>query len=196
MDGAFTRSDEELSGFVKSILQANRPTGLQSEASDALDRMAGLTYRDPSGQDHPYLTKEELECLKIPRGSLTAAERAQIESHVEHTHNFLKLIPWGRAYHAVPDIAARHHEKMDGSGYPAGMQAADIPLQARMMAIADIFDALTASDRPYKKAVPCDRALKIIREETERGHFDPELFRIFVERKIYEVVLPEPRTSG
>lgn len=194
MDEVFERSVQELNKFVSTILEANRPTVLQSDASDALDQMAGRTYLDPSGRDHPYLAAEELECLKIPRGSLTAAERAQIESHVEHTHNFLKLIPWGRAYRNVPDIAARHHEKMDGSGYPAAMKAADIPLQARMMAIADIFDALTASDRPYKKAVPCDRALKIIREETERGHYDPELFRIFVERKIYEVVLPEEKS--
>ena len=98
-----------------------------------------------------------------------------------HTYNFLENIPWGRRLGAIPTIAGSHHEKLDGTGYPRGLKGDEIRVESRMMTIADIFDALTASDRPYKKAVPLDKALDIIGFEVKDGKCDPELFRIFVE---------------
>jgi HD-GYP domain-containing protein (c-di-GMP phosphodiesterase class II) len=125
----------------------------------------------------------------MPRGSLTPAEREQIESHVDHTVAFLQTIPWGRSLRKVPLIAAAHHELLNGAGYPAGLQGADIPIEARMLTIADIFDALTAADRPYKPAVPVHRALGILESEVKSGKCDADLFRVFVGAEIYKRVI-------
>jgi HD-GYP domain-containing protein (c-di-GMP phosphodiesterase class II) len=127
--------------------------------------------------------------LSIPKGSLSDDERRQIEQHVVHTYNFLAQIPWTDQWKLVPRIAAYHHEKMDGSGYPN--QTTEIPLQSRMMTISDIFDALTASDRPYKRAIPVERALSILETETSKGQLDQELFNIFAESKVFEKVLTD-----
>ena len=106
--------------------------------------------------------------LAITRGSLTDAERREIQQHVMHTFQFLAQIPWTRELRRVPEIAHSHHEKLDGSGYPFGVRGEQIPVQSRMMAIADIYDALTATDRPYKKAVRVEEALDILRAEQAR----------------------------
>ncbi len=98
-------------------------------------------------------------------------------------------IPWTGELKSIPEIAWAHHEKLDGSGYPRGLKAADIPVQSRMMTIADIYDALVAQDRPYKKAVPPERALDILRGDVRNGWLDGELLRVFIEAKIYD--LPE-----
>jgi len=131
-----------------------------------------------------------MDALKLPRGSLTAQERLEIESHVVHTYNFLENIPWGRKLGAIPTIAGSHHEKLDGTGYPRGLKGDEIRIESRMMTISDIFDALTASDRPYKKAVPVEKALDIIGFEVKDGKCDKELYRIFVESKVWQRVLP------
>jgi HD-GYP domain-containing protein (c-di-GMP phosphodiesterase class II) len=112
-----------------------------------------------------------------------------------HTFNFLNQIPWGRAFRSVPEIAGAHHEKLDGSGYPNRLTGDEIPVPARMMTISDIYDALTASDRPYKKAIPTEKALDIISSEVKRGLLDKELFDIFVGAQVYQVTAPqqEPR---
>ena len=106
-----------------------------------------------------------------------------------HTYNFLKKIPWGKRFADVPRIAGAHHEYLNGGGYPRHLPATDIPVESRIMTIADIFDALTASDRPYKKAVPIDRALGIIESEVKAGKCDSDLFRVFVEGEVYKKVL-------
>ena len=118
--------------------------------------------------------------------SSSATERLEIESHVTHTFNFLQKIPWTRDLSAVADIAYAHHEKLNGRGYPRKLTAADIPIQSRMMTVSDIYDALTASDRPYKRAVPTERALDILRMETSDGLLDPALVDTFIEAKVYE----------
>jgi HD-GYP domain-containing protein (c-di-GMP phosphodiesterase class II) len=125
----------------------------------------------------------------VRRGSLTEVERVEIERHVVHTTKFLQEIPWGRRYADVPRIAAAHHEYLNGSGYPKRMPGKDIPVESRIMTIADIFDALTASDRPYKKAVPIDRALSIIDSEVKAGKCDADLFRVFVGGEVYKRVI-------
>jgi HD-GYP domain-containing protein (c-di-GMP phosphodiesterase class II) len=133
----------------------------------------------------------ELRRLAIKQGSLDQAERAEIESHVTHTYKFLTKIPWTHDLRHVPEIAWAHHEKLDGSGYPNRLTAPEIPLQSKMMAISDIFDALTAWDRPYKKAVPTYKALQILMWEASESHLDPLLLDIFVQKGVYKLTARE-----
>jgi HD-GYP domain-containing protein (c-di-GMP phosphodiesterase class II) len=186
---AYRAQAEELERFIDLVLKANEPTVLPAGGFSALTDIAAHRYVTPRGEERPYLEPYEVQALSIPRGSLTQTERVEIESHVTHTYNFLRKIPWGRQFRDVPLIAGTHHEKLDGTGYPNGLRGELIPLEARMMAIADIFDALTASDRPYKKAVPLDKAFAILESEVKTGKCDPELYRVFVEAEIYKLVL-------
>src|SRR2546430_14840730 len=123
----------------------------------------------------------------IRRGNLDDRERREIESHVTHTYRFLEQIPWTRELRNIPRIAFGHHEKLNGRGYPRAIGALEIPVQTRMMTISDIFDALTASDRPYKRAVPLERALDILHEEANAGKLDKELLDIFATRRIFDL---------
>src|SRR5690606_21526574 len=122
------------------------------------------------------LTPYELESLSILKGSLRDNEREEIESHVTHTYTFLSKIPWTNEFKQVPDIAYSHHEKLDGTGYPRRITSDHIPLPSKMMAISDIYDALTASDRPYKKALPAQKALDILGYEVKAKKLDPDLY--------------------
>ena len=171
------------------VLKSNEPTVLEQGGFERLVEIAQLQYLAPSGELRPYLEAGEVAALQIARGSLTAVERVEIESHVVHTYNFLKKIPWQREMADLPRIAGAHHEYLNGIGYPRRLGAADIPIESKMMTIADIYDALTASDRPYKKAVPIDRALAIIEGEVTAGKCDADLFQIFVEAEVYKKVL-------
>lgn len=180
------RSLAELDEMIQWILGANEPTVLEQGGFDRINEIASRVFVDPAGVARPYLSPEEATALSIARGSLTRDERFEIESHVVHTYNFLRQIPWGRQFRHVPDIAGAHHEKLDGSGYPNRLRAEAIPIPARMMTIADIFDALTAKDRPYKKAMPAERALDILASDVKKGLLDDELFKVFVEAKVWE----------
>jgi HD-GYP domain-containing protein (c-di-GMP phosphodiesterase class II) len=171
------------------IQAANEPTILEAGGLERLVEIGQLMYLAPDGELRPYLEREEVAALQVRRGSLTDFERVEIESHVVHTFNFLKKIPWGRSFADVPRIAGAHHEYLNGRGYPRRLAAADIPVETRIMTIADIFDALTASDRPYKKAVPIDKALGIIDGEVKAGKCDAALFQVFVEGEVYKKVL-------
>jgi HD-GYP domain-containing protein (c-di-GMP phosphodiesterase class II) len=131
------------------------------------------------------LNEEEVRYLTIPKGSLDESERLEIESHVTHTYRFLQQIPWTRELQHVPIIAYGHHEKLDGAGYPRRITGEAIPIQTRMMTISDIYDALTAADRPYKAAVTSTRALEIMMDEVRSGQLDEELFRLFLAAKVY-----------
>src|SRR4029077_3185222 len=149
------------------------------------------TYRDFSGVERPLLADEELQFLMIRKGNLDDQERREIESHVTHTYRFLEQIPWTRELRGIPEIAYGHHEKLNGRGYPRAVSADRIPVQTRMMTISDIFDALTASDRPYKRAVPPERALDILRAEAKDGMLDSDLLKAFIEAKVFDTVLGE-----
>jgi HD-GYP domain-containing protein (c-di-GMP phosphodiesterase class II) len=168
----------ELEQLWEVVKVANRPSVLPAEAPARLAAAAARRFRLPSGGERPLLTEEEARALAIPKGSLSEAERKEIEGHVTHTFHFLSQIPWTRTLQRVPEIAYAHHEKLDGRGYPRGVK--EIPLESRMMTIADIYDALTASDRPYKKAMPAEKALDILGEEARRGQIDPALLGVFV----------------
>jgi len=124
----------------------------------------------------------------VPKGSLNDNDRREIESHVTHTYKFLTTIPWTPDLRQVPDIAYAHHEKLDGTGYPNQLKSTEIPLQSKMMTIADIYDALTAQDRPYKKALPVERALNILAEEAKSAHIDKDLLDIFIQAELYKLV--------
>jgi len=178
--------EEKINDYMARILQANEPDLLEGRRSEELLEIARQYFPDPRGIESPYLNPDELRLLSIPRGSLDAAERREIESHVIHTFTFLTQIPWTKDLRGVPDIAKAHHEKINGKGYPFHLKGDEIPLPARMMSICDIYDALTASDRPYKKAVPSARALEILADCAREDEIDAELFRIFRERRIYE----------
>jgi len=175
----------ELDDFLKFILQANEPTVLEKGGFERLAEIATFKFSGIDGAEQPYLTANEVKALQVGRGSLTPEERREIESHVVHTYNFLTQIPWGRAFRDVPDIAGSHHEKLNGKGYPAGLCAEDIPVQSKMMTISDIYDALTASDRPYKKAMPVERALDILGFEEKAGALDSDLLQLFLDAKVY-----------
>src|SRR5580704_12636639 len=136
------------------------------------------------------LDESDVVKLSVKRGTLSPQERLQIESHVSHTYEFLSQIAWTEPLQSVPDIAHAHHEKLDGTGYPRHLRADQIPVQSRMMTISDIYDALTAFDRPYKKDVDVVRALDILNKEARERKLDGELLKIFIEAKIFELTTP------
>jgi len=177
---------EEADRLIALVVQANEPSVLPREVMGDLDRLVALDYRHWNGQTESLVTEGDLAALRIPRGSLSEEERQEIESHVTHTYQFLSQIPWTRDLAAVPEIAFAHHERMNGRGYPRRLGAPEIPLQSRAMAISDVFDALTAQDRPYKSAVPLERSLSILEADAKAGHLDADLLRLFIEAKVYE----------
>lgn len=175
----------QLREFLDFVKRCNVPTVLDSRGFEQLHEIAQLQYSDGDGKSAPLLALKELERLSIPRGSLDQGERLEIESHVTHTFRFLRQIPWTRDLRRVPEIAYAHHEKLTGAGYPRQLQADQIPIQSRMMTIADIYDALTASDRPYKRAVPHERALAILEDEAKDYKVDRSLLNVFIDAKVH-----------
>jgi HD-GYP domain-containing protein (c-di-GMP phosphodiesterase class II) len=189
LDDQLRKVDE----YAEAIVWANEPTVLPEGNFDQLMEIANLHYEDLGGKMRPVLTLEEVQMLSIRKGSLDEEERLQIESHVLHTLSFLQQIPWTNELRNVPEIARGHHEKLNGTGYPYRLSAPEIPVQTRMMTISDIFDALAAADRPYKKAVSVERALEILELSVHDGELDPGLFQIFLSAKIFERWKVEPR---
>ncbi|HKP15935.1 MAG TPA: HD domain-containing phosphohydrolase [Gemmatimonadaceae bacterium] len=177
---------EELARFLDTIVQANEPTVLAEGSFDALEAIGRRTFVDFDGHVRPLLEDHELQFLMIRRGNLDEQERREIESHVTHTYRFLEQIPWTRELRAIPQIAFAHHEKLNGRGYPNRAAGLEIPVQARIMTIADIYDALTATDRPYKRAVPRDRALDILAMEAKEGTIDPALLETFIGARVFD----------
>jgi HD-GYP domain-containing protein (c-di-GMP phosphodiesterase class II) len=175
----------ELNRFLDAIVQANEPTILPEGSFDELKEINERTYIDFEGVERPLLRDEELRFLMIRKGNLDDRERREIESHVTHTFRFLEQIPWTRELRRIPEIAYGHHEKLNGTGYPRRVTGTEIPVQTRMMTISDIFDALTATDRPYKRAVPAERALDILSEEAREGMIDLNLLKTFIEARVY-----------
>jgi HD-GYP domain-containing protein (c-di-GMP phosphodiesterase class II) len=196
MDRAYETQQRELEGVLRMIAHANEPTILEEESFRTLMDLTSRTFSDMEGNRQPYLTPNEVAALSIRRGSLSEKERREIESHVTHTFRFLSEIPWTGEYRRVPEIAYAHHEKLDGTGYPRRLQAADIPIQSKMMTISDIFDALVAWDRPYKKSVPVEKAIDILRDESTAGKLDRAILDVFVDAKIYERTLPRTGTEA
>jgi len=175
--------------YWEAVQEANVPRVLDEDAAAILEDIAGHTFVDPLGHEHPYLTPQELHFLQIKRGSLDDNERKQIESHVVHSYDFLLNIPWTDELSRVAEIVRGHHEKLNGTGYPDGVSGDSLSLETRIMTVCDIFDALTASDRPYKKAMPVEKALQILGWEADDGMLDKDIVELFSESEVYRKVL-------
>jgi HD-GYP domain-containing protein (c-di-GMP phosphodiesterase class II) len=196
LDLELTAKLDRLQSYWELLNKLNQPNVISTpEFAQTLDtivtdlqQLAEYTYRDLDGNLQPLLTPNEIEQLLIPRGSLTAAERLIVESHVSHTYDFLRKIPWTKYLQDIPKIAHAHHEKLDGSGYPQGLRAAEIPVQSQIMTIADIYDALTASDRPYKPRLSIDRSLAILHQEAAAGKLNSHLLELFEQRRVFDVL--------
>ena len=143
------------------------------------------TWRDIDGNQTNFLTSDEIENLTVRTGTLTAAERQIIKHHIDVTIQMLEALPWPRHLKNVPEYAGGHHERMDGKGYPRGLTREQMSIQARCMGIADIFEALTAEDRPYKKAKTLSESLAILGKFKLNGQIDPDLFDVFIWEKVY-----------
>lgn len=163
------------------------PDDQYSELQLLLSRLQKMTYHDAGGEVKPIISELERQALSIRRGSLTPEEYREVQRHAALSYDFLEQIPWTDSLSNIPEIARAHHEKLNGKGYPRGLMQDEIPLQARIMTIADIYDALTAADRPYKKAMAVDKALHILRSEANDGALDADLLEIFIDQEIYAV---------
>jgi HD-GYP domain-containing protein (c-di-GMP phosphodiesterase class II) len=180
----------DLDHSLEHVLMANEPALLPQDVVEQIHELALKRFEDHLGNRHAIISPEEAAVLTIPRGSLTDEEISEIRSHVVHTFQFLTQIPWTKELRNIPEIARSHHEKLDGTGYPHGMRSEEIPTQSKIMTIADIFDALTAADRPYKKAVPAELALNILEVERRVGAIDGDLLDLFVSARVYERTSP------
>ncbi len=187
VDAELARQVTETEEILEHLLTCNKPTVLKHGEFDRLHTIAQYTYDSYEGAK-PFLMPQEIVALSIPIGTLTAEERAEIQSHVSHTYRFLSTIPWSKSLKNVPQIAYGHHEKLDGSGYPRQLTGVEIPVQSRIMTICDIYDALTACDRHYKAALPEPRALEILEAEVKGGKLDAALFEFFADAKVYRLV--------
>ncbi|MFO0676947.1 MAG: HD domain-containing phosphohydrolase [Polyangiaceae bacterium] len=194
LDLELSKGLSELEVAFAAIVAANEPTVLSSGDFAKVEAIASESFSDRQGTMRTLLTPSEVVALSVKRGSLTPEEFDEIRSHVSHTYRFLSQIPWGKAFRRVPLIAGAHHERLNGTGYPNRLKAEEIPVQSKMMSIADIYDALTASDRPYKKAIPVERAIDILDFNVKDGHLDAELVRIFREARVWEP--GEPGSAG
>lgn len=191
IDAEFAFEKKRLTDLMEIVIKCNEPTVLEQTSSNLLDDIAKINYEFVDGSTYPLITEYEYNFLSIKKGSLDLKERLEMESHVEHTFQFLSKIPWTDGLKSIPKIAHAHHEKLNGKGYPRGLLAHEIPIQSKMMTIADIYDALTDKDRPYKKAIPVERALDILKMEVKDNHVDNDLLNVFIDGKIYEILTPK-----
>jgi HD-GYP domain-containing protein (c-di-GMP phosphodiesterase class II) len=167
---------------------ANSGGEFMSDAAVARVKQIGSQYqwRNAEGQLSNFLTADEIDNLCIRKGTLTAAERDTINYHIVATNKMLEKLPWPKHLQNVPEFAGGHHERMDGKGYPKGLTREQMSVQARIMGIADIFEALTASDRPYKNGMKLSQAINIMVRMKDEGHIDPDLFDIFIQQGVYQ----------
>jgi HD-GYP domain-containing protein (c-di-GMP phosphodiesterase class II) len=183
----FAERVRELDADRVFLRNANIGVEHMSESDVArVKRIGAYRWKDVSGRDAPFLTEEEVENLTIRSGTLTAEERKIINHHIVATIKMLEALPWPKHLTNVPEYAGGHHERMDGKGYPKGLTREQMSVQARCMGIADIFEALTAKDRPYKQGKTLSESLEILGKFKQNGHIDPDLFDIFVRQKVYQ----------
>ena len=180
---------EELEQILAFVLRVNRGGFLSEEDRAYIERLSEYTFTDENGETKPLLTEEELDCLRIPKGTLTAQERSTMESHAAITERILGSVAFPPLFSQVPVWASGHHEFLSGKGYPAHLSGKEIPKETRLLTILDIFEALTASDRPYKKPIPPAKALLILEEMAKEGSLDEEVLTLFQESRAWEGVI-------
>ena len=170
------------------IRVTNKGGESMKDASLQRVRDIGVQYRwrDGQGTELPFFSADEMENLTIRAGTLTGAERSVVNHHIVATIKMLEKLPWPSHLRNVPEYAGGHHERMDGKGYPKGLKREQMSVQARVMGIADIFEALTASDRPYKEGMTLSQAMSIMNNFRLNGHIDPDLFEIFYTKEVYK----------
>jgi len=169
-----------LDDYYSMVERANNPTVLLDGDFSHLRELHNYSFAEADGSLTGLISADDLTALSVRRGSLTPEERVEIEAHVQWTKDFLAVLPWPKELSQVPEIAGAHHEKMNGKGYPQGLVGEEIPLASRVMTVCDIFDALTAMDRPYKSAIGDDRAFEILYMEAKEGLLDTDLVDVFV----------------
>ena len=174
--------------IFEEILEINKSGFLSDEKEQFLDLLRNVSLFDFEKKKFPLIIEDEFINLKIKRGNLNSAERKMIENHPLHTFDILKEISWTSGLKEVPKYASTHHEKLNGFGYPWGLKENEINMQSRILAITDIFDALTASDRPYKPAMSIEKTVSILREEAEKNSLDLDLVELFIEEKAYSLL--------
>ena len=186
-DNALREKLRQLEEDREFLRRCNTGGESMSPEAQARVREIGAAYRwiDVSGETVDFLTKDEIENLTISRGTLTGEEREIINYHIKATINMLEALPWPKHLRNVPEYAGGHHERMDGKGYPRHLTREQMSVQARVMGIADIFEALTAKDRPYKRGKTLSESLRILGNFKLNGHIDPDLFDVFVRKKVY-----------
>ena len=192
MDKAFNERLKNIDDTINLLIKSNEPTVLEEGCSNRIDELSKSVYKDNDGNEIPYLTERESKALSIKRGSLSESERLEIESHVKHSYDFLSRIPWTKDLARVPEIAYSHHEKLNGRGYPNHRIKEDIPIESQMMGITDIFDALTAQDRPYKPALPLKKALSILHMDADNNALNKDLVDLFEKEKVYNCLEEKP----
>jgi HD-GYP domain-containing protein (c-di-GMP phosphodiesterase class II) len=177
--------------FLTRINGAGR---LRDDDAAALDLLHDKYYHDAGGKKTRFLNDAEYVSLAVRNGNLTAEERELINSHTIATYRILSKMPWTRQLEQIPDIAAHHHEKLDGSGYPHGLKTDAISMESKILAVVDIYEALVAQDRPYKPKMAPERALEILNKEVEAGHLDPGVVGFFIEKGIYLLYADKKRS--
>ncbi|MBN2187847.1 MAG: GAF domain-containing protein [Chitinispirillaceae bacterium] len=185
--GVSWKSVNEVADDRRFLERVNTVPRLRDEDLERLARLRGKQYTASDGRKTGFLSDHEFEALSVLTGNLTEAEREVIQSHALSTYRILSKIPWTRQFEMIPVIAATHHERVDGSGYPHGLRGDDMTVESRILAVIDVYDALVAQDRPYKPKLPSEKALEIIYKEAEAGHLDKEVVRFFVDKEIYRL---------
>lgn len=181
--------------LMERLMRCNESQHLLQLEMDELEALKNLEFKHWSGKILPLMEPADMEWLRVRKGSLTSGERDEVRAHVSHSFRFLSRIPWTGELANVPAIAYAHHERLNGQGYPRGIVAGEIPVQSKIMAISDVFDALVAKDRPYKRAVGVEESLDILDEEARSGLLDRNLLDIFLEARIYEVTTSQHREA-
>lgn len=175
-----------ISLYLDKIKLISKSNYLEDEDLKLLDMLAKISFQDLEGEVTYLLDKFEFDNLSIKKGNLTKVEREGINYHAELTYNILKGIPWPKHLESIPEIASSHHEKLDGSGYFRGLKGGFISTQAKILAILDIYEALTAPDRPYKAPLSPKVAIDILKEDVAKGYLDGDILEIFINEKVYE----------
>ena len=183
---AETRTEEIESG-IAFIEKIDRAGFLPDGDLERVEQLASLTYTDENGEEKPWITGDEKVCLSVRKGTLTAQEREIMESHASVTAKILAEVDFPREYDEVPVWAAAHHELLNGKGYPHHLKAEEIPFEVRLLTILDVFEALTAKDRPYKPGMPAEKAIAILKSMVEEGSIDGEILAMFEKSKAWEV---------
>lgn len=196
LDTELLETIDKLDRLWQLLIKINEPESSITREFQALSdeelalwtELSQYRYRDIDGQLKYLVTTQEMAQLMVPRGNLTPEERLAVEAHVTYSYHFLKRIPWTNDLKNIPSIVLAHHEKLDGTGYPQGLKQEEIPIGSQILTIADIFDALTAGDRPYKEKLPAESAVKILKTAASKNKLNPHLVDLFEQRQVYKVL--------